>query len=1337
MAAGDYQVSLSNLSESEAAYVGILLQANDMSCCSSSGWIEPNSAQVGYVYFNLTQAATVDLSVLFGESYGNLGASKPILGLDYINAAGEIQAVQIEQDALNMIEGQNASYWANQATTQLEAGNYEQAIANYNKALEADPTLTGALYNKGLAEYYLEQYDSSMQSYAQALELNGNLDQAWNNLGQSLYALGCYQHAALSYEQASQINPNDSIYTNNHELATQQFAVQNTPQNITYPAVFEEITIETERLIFARLSNNGQYLLTNSGHYKDDKILQVWDTVTGKNLRKLTLPSTKNFIRAIFSPDGKYIIVYNGKNDSLLLWDISKNQTIKFDDTLYKENVFSFSHDNKQLAIKAVDNTIRFWDIEKAKEVKTLDLQQHVDSYSRIRLDPNEKYLATVSKARFIYIWDINTKQLVNYFKINSDLSLFQFSPDSEYMIATAQNQNKIYIWNILTGLEVAQLSVMGDAYGNDIDMLQFNKEETLLISKTSTAIQFWDIKTGGKEVARLENSGGSQAILTHDNTIAVVNERYYTKFWDLSVIPLQRECALKAPSILPALAIQPINNIVMPSEQIVQTQDGQFITLNTQEQQVQLRIQSDVFLQPHSIPEVFATHFTPIDIPTASEPIKIAQNIIQQADSIHTHLFSPDSRTLVTTHPNRKIKIWNIESGKQIAEIEGYISNMPISFSPDGTILAFGAYKNAIQLWDMTTGKASFYLTGHTAQVTHILFSPDGKTIASSAGEPAFYPRYGDTVVRLWDVTTGQQIAELKGHENGGKVLKFSFDGTKLATISGDDMIYIWDVATNQNILALNNNGREMRGLELSPDGKQVAVIPSFRQKNVQIWDIETAQNIAELHHEKKIGHILFISNTLLVFSDDYNNQEILNETIYIWDTSNYTKLVDLDASTLSDIQFLQFNANKQRLVFDDGRQVSIWDMKQRIKLLQFRCSYPNSYYYYSGSGCDTQLNQQGHILAGVNKNNDILLWDMSELDELKRMPKEQSLDAQDYTLSPDGNIIAAKLKDGTLRQWDITTGQEFSNIEVNDSFSSVIFQPNTGQLLGIKYDYKKAVIQIFDALTQTYTTQLEYQGYTGKNKLSFSPDGKRLAAYGYNNGGFNTLPSEIWVWDTATQQSMLKLKTHENWVNSVVFSPDSTRIVSASSDTTVRLWNAKTGETIAVFNEHPSWVNAATFSPDGKLIASASYDKAISIWDAETGQQRAVFTGHWDWVNTVAFSPDGKTLISGSNDQTIRLWDVETGQLKGLFATTDANLYTSTNFGGVNHIRFSPNAEKVIFVQNEKVYIWDYELMQQQLEPSVPETAPEPGYSMPSMTDYYRYLAELKAQEQAENNQ
>jgi WD40 repeat protein len=121
--------------------------------------------------------------------------------------------------------------------------------------------------------------------------------------------------------------------------------------------------------------------------------------------------------------------------------------------------------------------------------------------------------------------------------------------------------------------------------------------------------------------------------------------------------------------------------------------------------------------------------------------------------------------------------------------------------------------------------------------------------------------------------------------------------------------------------------------------------------------------------------------------------------------------------------------------------------------------------------------------------------------------------------------------------------------------------------------------------------------------------------------------------------------LEGHSDWVRSVAFSHDSTRLASASDDSTVRIWDARSGKSLQTLEGHSGRVWSVAFSHDSTRLASASIDSTVRIWDARSGKSLQTLEGHSDSVYSVAFSHDSTRLASASNDRTVKIWDARSG--------------------------------------------------------------------------------------------
>lgn len=142
-------------------------------------------------------------------------------------------------------------------------------------------------------------------------------------------------------------------------------------------------------------------------------------------------------------------------------------------------------------------------------------------------------------------------------------------------------------------------------------------------------------------------------------------------------------------------------------------------------------------------------------------------------------------------------------------------------------------------------------------------------------------------------------------------------------------------------------------------------------------------------------------------------------------------------------------------------------------------------------------------------------------------------------------------------------------------------------------------------------------------------------------------------------------KANAHTNWVTTVAYSPDNSKIVSGGSDDLVKVWDT-TGILLNTFSGHTADISSAKFSPSGTRLASASKDKTIKIWDLQTASLLQTVAVSNQAVNAIAFSDDGKYLVSASSDSTLRIWDMDTYALVASFGLKSEGYYSAVTWKG-----------------------------------------------------------------------
>jgi WD40 repeat protein len=163
-----------------------------------------------------------------------------------------------------------------------------------------------------------------------------------------------------------------------------------------------------------------------------------------------------------------------------------------------------------------------------------------------------------------------------------------------------------------------------------------------------------------------------------------------------------------------------------------------------------------------------------------------------------------------------------------------------------------------------------------------------------------------------------------------------------------------------------------------------------------------------------------------------------------------------------------------------------------------------------------------------------------------------------------------------------------------------------------------------------------------------------------------------------------LLTYRGHTDTVNSVAWSPDGTRLASASTDQTVQVWDATSGKRLQTYTGHqPYGVWTVAWTRSGRQIASGAQDGTAQVWDATTGARAATFYGQGDVdVLCVAWSPDGTRLAAGDALSMVQVWTMP-GQSRIL-------TYTHAP-GGVYSVVWSPDGTRLASAGASSIQVWN----------------------------------------------
>jgi WD40 repeat protein/tRNA A-37 threonylcarbamoyl transferase component Bud32 len=290
-------------------------------------------------------------------------------------------------------------------------------------------------------------------------------------------------------------------------------------------------------------------------------------------------------------------------------------------------------------------------------------------------------------------------------------------------------------------------------------------------------------------------------------------------------------------------------------------------------------------------------------------------------------------------------------ENSDQPDTLKGHSSDVnSVTFSPDGQMLATGSDDLTIKLWNLTTKQEIRTFKGHSSWIYAIAISPDGQTIASGSA---------DKTIKLWNLNTGEEIRTLKGHSDSVSSVAFSPDGKLLASSSLDKTIKLWDLETNKEIRTLTGHSKRVASVAFSPDGLTVASGSS--DKTIKLWNLNTGKQIRTL-----TGHLDLVSS--IAFSPD--GQQLASgsrdKTIKLWN--------------------LETGKEIHTLTGHDDKVTSV-------------AYIPKGGY---------SKNPDSVIVASGSNDNTIKLWDIATGREIRTLKKDSGY-VYAIAISPDGRTIAS----------------------------------------------------------------------------------------------------------------------------------------------------------------------------------------------------------------------------------------------------------------------------------------------------------------------------------------
>jgi WD40 repeat protein len=578
--------------------------------------------------------------------------------------------------------------------------------------------------------------------------------------------------------------------------------------------------------------------------------------------------------------------------------------------------------------------------------------------------------------------------------------------------------------------------------------------------------------------------------------------------------------------------------------------------------------------------------------------------------------------------------------------QLEGHTDRVTsIVFSPDGKVIASSSDDQTIKLWALE-GKEIRTLKGHNGFVLDISFSPDGQTIASASS---------DGTVKLWTLD-GKEIRTFRGHKKSIWAVSFSPDGKLLGTASADKTAKLWSL--DGKVLQTLQHSDRVNSISFSRNNQ--TVVTASQDATAQLWTISGKKLSTLSGHRSGVNTARFSPDgkTIATASED--------KTVKLWNAEGQELNLSSPIQAVASIKSASFSPDGKIIITaSEDKTVGLWSLKgQSLETLKG----------HTQAVIAAVFSPDSHFIASAGADKTVRLWQAQKrgLTAFKR----HSDSVTSVSFSPDGKTIATASGDKTVKLWNLG-GQELKTLKGHtEGINSVSFSPDGKTIATASGDQ---TVKLWNLSGQELKT---LKGHTEiVHSVSFSPDGKTIATASADQ------TAKLWSSDGKVLRT---LTGHRGTVYSVGFSPNGKTVITGGKDGTIRLWDLN-GQALKIIQAHQEPVFSISVSPDGRLLASASRDTTVKLWTLE-GQELETLRGHTEPVMSVSFSPDAKLIATASTDKQIKLWNLEGQELSTLEGHSDA----------VDVVRFSPDSHQRVLLSgsNDKTAIlWNLDLASLQI--------------------------------------
>jgi WD40 repeat protein len=373
---------------------------------------------------------------------------------------------------------------------------------------------------------------------------------------------------------------------------------------------------------------------------------------------------------------------------------------------------------------------------------------------------------------------------------------------------------------------------------------------------------------------------------------------------------------------------------------------------------------------------------------------------------------FSHNGKTLITAAKDNAVQFWDVESGKEQFSLKGHLGWVrSLAVARGGLCVVSGSFDGTAKIWMPRALARQDVIQSSKQPVLAIVFSPDGRWLATGSADGA---------IKIWDVASAQAVKALAGHEGAVQALAWSADGKTLVSGGVDGRLKLWNVdgssSTFGNELdSVKGHDKEVTCLAgITPAGRLAS---GGNDGSAKGWTIEGGKFGKEpVVVKTEAGPVLCLalhaSNEMLATGHE-------DHKIRLWNTAaRMPAQPTLLSGHTAPVTALVFSGEQRSLLFSASadRSIKLWNLGNATEAYTLR-GHGNIVTALALSP------KTRHTLVSGSTDRTVKLWEPDLLEERMTLTSHTTA-VRAVAISWDATIIAAAAQDGTVRLWRAHVG-------------------------------------------------------------------------------------------------------------------------------------------------------------------------------------------------------------------------------------------------------------------------------------------------------------------------